>query len=192
MFILWRSWQSGARPIYESSCWQHKEVDWGIWTMFASILGCNVGLCEDLAAEQRLCCQSWVTTNICCLLKTQWFLYWGCLFWQGEVIRSHMIKHTHYFLKSNNCVLSGLPQSAAQLSWHVQNTVHPDLVKSACWSTWLLHNQQHCLQLLGTGWHWGLEVSERQCNTATMLNMCTTVSQQLHLSWASKHFCTTF
>lgn len=45
-------------PFYESSCWQHEEVDWGIWTMFALILGCNVGLSEDLAAEQRLCCQS--------------------------------------------------------------------------------------------------------------------------------------
>lgn len=30
----------------------------GIWTMFALILGCNVGLSKDLAAEQRLCCQS--------------------------------------------------------------------------------------------------------------------------------------
>lgn len=70
VFILWRSWQSGARPIYESSCWQREEVDRGIWMMLASILGCNVGSSEVLAAEQRLCCQSGVNANISRLLKT--------------------------------------------------------------------------------------------------------------------------
>lgn len=43
--------KSGAGPIYKSSCWQHEEADWGISMMFALILGCNVGLSEDLAAE---------------------------------------------------------------------------------------------------------------------------------------------
>lgn len=41
-----------------------QEADRGIWTMFALILCRHVGLSEDLAAEQRLCCQSWVTANI--------------------------------------------------------------------------------------------------------------------------------
>lgn len=30
----------------------------GIWTMIALIFGCNAGLSEDFAAEQRLRCQS--------------------------------------------------------------------------------------------------------------------------------------
>lgn len=69
-------------------------------------------------------------------------------------------------------------QSAAQLTPLI-----------AIWWNGSFH-QQHRLQLLGAGWHWGPQVSQRQCNTATMLNMCTTESRRLPPSSASlTYFC---
>lgn len=174
MFILWLSWQSGAWPIYESSCWRHEEVDWGIWMMFALIFACNVAFQKAAPAEQRMRCPS---LAILFQLKS---LISGTKQTLLILKKKRNRRFWCYIMRKIHCFISklfadrGSESQFAYCKFKMQSKLKPD-----SWATWLLHNPQHCLQVLGTEWHRGLYESQRQCNTATMLTACTTVSQHV-------------